>query len=63
MSTAEATPKASIVTPAICVMMLVKLPGVKKLSALNEKNRTMSARPIRTGQLPRLPALMLLRIL
>ena len=43
-------------------MMLLKLPGLRKLSALNEKKMTMTTSPISTGQLPRFPARMLSRI-
>ena len=43
-------------------MMLLKLPGLRKLSALNEKKVTMTTSPISTGQLPRFPARMLSRI-
>ena len=48
-------------TPAICVMMLLKLPGLRKLSALNEKKIAITTSPISTGQLPRLPPRMLSR--
>ena len=37
-------------------MMLLKLPGLRKLSALNEKKMTMTTSPTSTGQLPRFPA-------
>ena len=46
-------------TPAICVMMLLMLPGLRKFSALKEKKMKITASPISTGQLPRLPPRML----
>ena len=42
-------------------MMLLKLPGLRKLSALKEKKTTMTISPTSTGQLPRLPPRMLSR--
>ncbi len=41
--------------PAICVMMLVKFPGVKKFCAVWLNTRTTSASAKTTGQLPRSP--------
>ena len=43
-------------------MMLLKLPGLRKLSALKEKKIAMTTSPMSTGQLPRFPARMLSRI-
>ena len=40
-------------------MMLLKLPGLRKFSALKEKKITITASPISTGQLPRVPPRML----
>ena len=57
-SRTKTTPKASIVVPTICVMMLLRLTGVKKLFAVRLKTMTMIVRPIITGALPRLPPLM-----
>ena len=47
--------------PAICVMMFVKFPGVKKFGAVSPKTAMMMISAVKTGQLPRLPDRMLSR--
>ena len=53
----KTTPNASMVVPAIWVMMLLRLTAVKKFCAVRLKTMTMIDRPTITGALPRFPPL------